>query len=70
MNNKSVFLVTVTALAVMVKLLSRGDISAGERVVIMVTGSGLKDVDSALKGVTAPPPLPCSLEAVRARLGA
>ncbi|MFQ5802599.1 MAG: threonine synthase [Candidatus Methylomirabilales bacterium] len=60
----------VTALAVLVKLRSRGDISPGEQVVILVTGSGLKDVDSALKGVTPPPPVPCSLDAVRARLGA
>jgi threonine synthase len=59
----------VTALAGLVKLLSSGDISPGERVVIMVTGSGLKDVDSALKGVNAPLPLPCSLEAVKERLG-
>ncbi|MFQ5856255.1 MAG: threonine synthase [Anaerolineae bacterium] len=58
----------VTALAVLVKLCSGGDIAPEERVVIMVTGTGLKDI-GALKGVTAPPPLPCSLEAVRARLG-
>ena len=58
----------VTALAGLVKLLSRGEVSPEERVVVMVTGSGLKDVDFALKGVSAPQSLPCSLDAVRARL--
>ncbi len=58
----------VAALAGLVKLSSQGKISPDERVVIIVTGSGLKDVASALKGVKAPQPLPCSLDAVRARL--
>ena len=58
----------VTALAGLVKLRSRGEVSPEERVVVMVTGSGLKDVDSALKGVSVPQSLPCSLDAVRARL--
>jgi threonine synthase len=57
----------VTALAGLVKLRSQGKILPDERVVILVTGSGLKDVASALKSVTAPQPLPCSLDAVRAR---
>lgn len=58
----------VTALAGLVKLRSRGEVSPEERVVVMVTGSGLKDVESALKGMSAPKLLPCSLDAVRARL--
>ena len=58
----------VAALAALVLLRSRGDISPGERVVIMATGSGLKDVDSALAGVTVPEPIPASLDAVKARL--
>ena len=57
------------ALAVLVKLCSKGKISKDERVAVMVTGSGLKDVDAAHRGVMLPEPLPCSLDAVRARLG-
>ncbi|MBI4527329.1 MAG: threonine synthase [Deltaproteobacteria bacterium] len=57
----------VAALAALLKLRSRGDISSDERVVIIVTGSGLKDTGSALKSVTMPPPLPCSIEALRSR---
>ena len=59
----------VTALAAVVKLRERGEVSADERVVVMVTGSGLKDVDTAFKGVQLPEPLPASLDAVRARVG-
>jgi threonine synthase len=58
----------VAALAALMKLRSGGAIRRDERVVILVTGSGLKDVNSALKGVSLPPALPCSLEAVKARL--
>jgi len=57
----------VVALAALVKLCSEGAIRPEERVVILVTGGGLKDVNAALKGVSLPPPLPCSLEAVKAR---
>ncbi|MGH7773477.1 MAG: threonine synthase [Candidatus Binatia bacterium] len=57
----------VVALAALMKLCSAGAVRPEERVVILVTGSGLKDVNSALKGVSLPPALPCSLEAVKGR---
>ena len=56
------------ALAALVKLRSFRQVSDDERVVVMVTGSGLKDVDSALMGVTAPESLPAKLEAVQSRI--
>lgn len=56
----------VAALAALIKLLSGGAIRRDERVVILVTGSGLKDVRSALKAVSPPRALECSLEAVKA----
>jgi len=59
----------VAALAALIKLRSRQEVSPNERVVIMVTGTGLKDVDSGRKGVTVPRPVQCSLEAVKVRLG-
>lgn len=59
----------VAALAALLKLRALSEVSRGERVVILVTGTGLKDVDSSLKAVTMPRPLPCSLDAVKARLG-
>ena len=57
----------VTALAALLRLRAQGDISPNERVVIMVTGGGLKDIDSAMRAVTAPEPIPVSLEAVKSR---
>ena len=39
----------VISLAVLLRLHADGNISSEERVVVMITGSGLKDVDSALK---------------------
>ena len=59
----------VAALAALIKLRSRREASSNERVVIMVTGTGLKDVDSGRKGVAVPRPVQCSLEAVKVRLG-
>ena len=56
------------ALAALAKLRSSREVSPRERVVVMVTGSGLKDVDSALMGVTAPESLPANMEAVQARV--
>ena len=41
------------SLAILKRLLADRKISATERVVIMVTGSGLKDVDSAMAGFTS-----------------
>jgi threonine synthase len=60
----------VVSLAVLQRCLEDGSIARDERVVIMVTGNGLKDIDSALEGVSVPEPLEASLDAVRARLSA
>ena len=57
------------AVAVLVKLVERGDIASGERVVVLSTGHGLKDVDAALQAVKAPEPLDCTIEAVGERIG-
>lgn len=58
----------VVALAALVQLLEQKKIASSERVVFMVTGSGLKDIDSALEGVSMPESLPVSLEAVTSRV--
>ena len=58
----------VAALAALVRLRSEGDVSPGERVAIMVTGGGLKDVDAAFKAAPVPVPLPATLEAVSAHV--
>lgn len=57
----------VASLAALLKLRSRAEMPQGERVVILVTGTGLKDVDSGRRGVTLPQPLRCSLDAVKER---
>ena len=57
------------AIAALVKLADRGDVSSTERVVVLSTGHGLKDVDAALRAVEAPEPLDCSIEAVGERTG-
>lgn len=56
------------AVAALVKLVDRGEVSSGERVVAVSTGHGLKDVDAALQAVEAPKPLDCSIDAVRERI--
>ncbi len=55
------------AVAALVKLVGRGDVSSAERVVVLSTGHGLKDVDAALQAVEAPEPVDCSIEAVGKR---
>lgn len=37
----------------------------GKRIVTVLTGHGLKDPDSAIKGATLPPPVPSTLDALR-----
>lgn len=56
------------AVAALVKLVDRGEVSSGERVVVVSTGHGLKDIDAALQAVEAPKPLDCSIDAVRERI--
>ena len=56
------------AVAALVKLMERSDIASGERVVVLSTGHGLKDVDAALQAVDPPEPLDCSIGAVEERI--
>lgn len=53
------------AYAGLVKGLENGVIRAEERVVVLITGSGLKDVNSAIKATGHPPVIAPELEAVR-----
>ena len=52
------------ALAGLDVALDEGLVGRDERVVLMITGSGLKDVASAAKGLPTPAPVEASLEAV------
>ena len=50
--------------------LDAGLVDRGERVVLVVTGTGLKDRDAAARAVTLPPPIRPDLGDLAARLGA
>jgi len=54
----------VTALAGLAALRQKGIVSRDERVLLLITGSGLKDTDIVLKRTETPPAIPCSLEAL------
>ena len=54
----------VTGFAGLLKALSQNRLDPGERVVVVVTGNGLKDVDSALRASIEPTEIEPSLEAV------
>lgn len=56
------------AYAGLVKARADGLVSAGERVVVLATGSGLKDVPSAMKAVPTPPVIAPDLSEVRRAL--
>lgn len=56
------------ALAGLEAALEEGLIDRGERAVLLVTGTGLKDVPAALRAVHRPPPVAPDLEAVAERL--
>ena len=58
------------ALAGIRNLVDTGRVLPDERIVLLFTGHGLKDVDTALKGVVVPESLDCSLDAVSARVEA
>ena len=45
----------VTAIAGVIKMKEAGDLDGAERVVALVTGHGLKDIDSALKAAQGAP---------------
>ena len=55
------------AVAALLKLVDRNDISPAERVVVVSTGHGLKDVDAALRAVETPEVLDCSIQAISER---
>ncbi|MGB9724211.1 MAG: threonine synthase [Chloroflexia bacterium] len=55
-------------LAGLMRMAREGRLRGDERVVVLVTGNGLKDVASALKAVPPAPSIEPTLEAVRARL--
>ena len=57
------------AVAGLKQALSEGLVDRDERVVLAVTGSGLKDVASAARTVTRPAAIEPTLEAVRKMLG-
>ncbi len=52
------------ALAGLGAALSQGLVERGEQVVLLVTGTGLKDIPSATAGVQVPSPIPPSIESV------
>jgi len=57
------------AFAGLARLARDGRVRRGERVVVLVTGSGLKDVESAIRLVEPPTPIDPDLDAVAAALG-
>jgi len=57
-----------TGLAGLVRMAREGRLRGDERVVVLVTGNGLKDVASALKAVPPAPAIEPTLEALRSRL--
>ncbi len=54
------------AYAGLVKAVEKGLVDPEERIVVLLTGSGLKDIGSAMKTVTQPPIVAPNLEAVKA----
>ncbi len=53
------------AYAGLAKAVAQGGVDAEERVVVLLTGSGLKDIDAAMQTVAEPPVVPPDLEAIR-----
>ncbi|MFN0152293.1 MAG: threonine synthase [bacterium] len=51
------------------RLVSEGRVAHDERIAVIVTGSGLKDVESALSLVAAPEPIAANLDAAARALG-
>ena len=49
--------------------LEEGLVERDERVVLMVTGNGLKDVATASRALTSPEPVEPTLEAIEERVG-
>ncbi len=55
-----------TAYAGLVKAVEQGLVASDERIVVLLTGSGLKDIKSAMQTVPTPPIVAPNLEAVKA----
>ncbi|OQA22217.1 MAG: Threonine synthase [Chloroflexi bacterium ADurb.Bin360] len=55
-----------TAYAGLVKAVEQGLVASDERIVVLLTGSGLKDIRSAMQTVSTPPIVAPNLEAVKA----
>ena len=58
----------VTGFAGLRKLLHQGKLNPDERIVVLMTGNGLKDVDSAIKATQAPALIEPTVEALRRHL--
>ncbi len=58
-----------TAYAGLVKAVEKGLVDPEERIVVLLTGSGLKDINNAMKTVAQPPVIAPNLEAVKAVMG-
>ncbi len=56
------------SLAGLVRLAASGDIRPNDRVVLLLTGNGLKDTASVLDRARLPEPIPASMESVERRL--
>jgi threonine synthase len=57
------------AYAGLTKAVEDGLVASDERVVVLATGSGLKDIATAIKSVSQPPIVEPNLDAVRRALG-
>ncbi len=71
-RNTGVFVepAAAAAYAGLEKAVTEGMVDPDERVVVLLTGSGLKDIASAMKTVPQPPVIEPTLEAVKAAMGA
>jgi threonine synthase len=56
---------SAASVAGIIKLNKAGHFKPGERIVCTLTGNGLKDPDTAMKGVTTPVTIDASEDAVR-----
>ncbi len=70
-RNTGVFVepAAAAAYAGLEKAVAEGTVDPDERVVVLLTGSGLKDIASAMKTVPEPPVVAPTLEAVKAVMG-
>jgi len=60
----------VTAIAGLTQAVREGAVSGDETIVVLMTGSGLKDTDNAMRAVGKPVPIRRTLEDVERALAA